>query len=735
MKRKLINSFVFFALLSAISAVFVFNSSAAGYVKQGDFTYYIKDSTATLTKYEGSATKVVVPSKVGSATVVSIGNQAFWAKKNIKTVTLPSTLQSIGKAAFNECTGITKLVLPSKLKTISDSAFWYCTGLKAMYIPPSVTSIASTAFKGCKNLTAYVIPGTYAEKAVKADPNVMLGYRYATSVKLPAASAKIPMGSTPTLKYAVYPANVYKKAVTFKSSNTAVAKISAKGVITPIKCGQTIITVTTADGSKKSAKITITVVPQKVTGLTQTSNSTTGYTFTWNASKGAQGYGVYQYNTSAKKWELKKIQTTRSYSVTGLKPGNYADYKILAFTKIGKVYYKAAASNTFRASVLTPGKVSNVKVSSAVNSLQLSWKAATNATGYEIYKYNELSKSYELYGKTAKLTATVKNLQPNKKYYFAIRAYLIYGGKTYLSPEHVKNIAGYTLPERVTGLKVDADSLTQTSARLTWKMLKGVSGYELYSIDAASKQTLVAKLASSAITGYTVDGLTPGKAVKYALRAYDSDGTLRYGPMSAEVTVQTTTAPADNKDAFSGFIDALNASKASEDDFYLVRATEVSNLTGNQAGNCAEILDSIAKTELSKLYFKNGIEGETALTAQSFICPYNTPSTLTLDEVKSFEYSEDGDGYRVIIELREENTSDAVNAKIAPVINWGVVAGQHKGFVFSHCLYEGTVIEAKVQNGKIEFMTITMPLQFSFSVDSAEYLFSETVTHSYIFGW
>lgn len=735
MKRKLLDSFVFLALLTALSAIFVFNSSAAGYAKQGDFTYYIDGAKAVVTKYDGNAEKVTVPSKIGSATVVGIGNQAFWAKKSIKTLSLPSTILAIGKAAFNECTGITKLVLPSNLRTIGDSAFWYCTGLKAMYIPPSVTGISSTAFKGCKNLTAYVIPGTYAEKFAKADPNVKLGYLYASSIKFNVTAGKVAMGTTPQLKYTISPANVYNSKVTFKSSNTSVATVSAKGVVTPKKIGQTVITVTTADGSKKSASMTVSVVPQKVTGLKQTSNSTTGYSFSWNASKGAMGYGVYQYNAAKKIWDLKKIQTGCSYTVTGLKPGNYGDYKILAFAKIGNTYYKATASDTLRASVLTPGNVNNVKTTSTGNAVTLTWNAASNTTGYEIYKYNELSKAYELYGKTPKLTATVKNLEPNKKYVFAIRAYLVYGGKTYVAPTSVKNITAYTLPEKVTRLRVNADSLTQTSAMLTWKMIKGVSGYELYSIDSASKQTLVAKLPGSAVTGYTVDGLKPGQAVKYAVRAFSTSGTLRYGPMSDTVTVQTTTAPSTSEEAFNGFIEALNSSKSSTDDFYLIKATEVSGLAGTGAADCADILDTIAKPELSKLYFEGGIEGETALTAESFIYPLNAPSTLKYSDVKSFEYSENGDGYTVTVELKEENTSTGANAKIAPIINWGVVAGQHKGFIFDHCLYEGTVIEAKVQNGKIEYMTITIPLQFAFTVDMAPYLFSETITHHYIFGW
>lgn len=734
MKRKIFNSLVFLVFFTALSAVFVFNSSAAGYSKQGDFTFYIDGAKATVTQYNGTAAQVTVPSKVGSATVVAVGSQAFWAKKNITSVSLPSTIQAIGKAAFNECTGITKLVLPSSLKVISDSAFWYCTGLRAMYIPPSVTSISSTAFKGCSNLTAYVIPGSYAEKFVSADPNVKLGYRFASSVKFISSKTTVAIGSTPKLIYTVYPSNVYSKAVVFKSSNPAVATVSAAGVVTPLKCGQTVITVTTADGSNKSSQVTVTVVPQQVTGVAQPTTSASGYTITWNASRGAASYGIYRYNTSTKAWELVSIQSVRSYSVTGLKPGNYADYRILAFTKIGSTFYKALPSATFRATVLTPGTVSNVKVTQAVNSVQLSWPATVNTTGYNIYIYNQLSKRYELYTQTPKTSVIIKNLPSNSKNIFAVRSYLIYGGKTYFAPSYAGNIIGYTLPERVTGLKADASSLTQTSARLTWNMLKGVSGYELYRVDNDSK-TLIAKLGNCAFTGYTVDGLEPGKAVKYIIRAYDSNGTVRYGQFSDTVTVQTATAPANNAEAFNGFIDALNSSKSSQDSFYLIKTTEVSNLAGNQTSDCAEILDTVAKTNFSKLYFKNGLETETALTAESFVSPHNTPSQLKLDEVKSFEYSEDGDGYKVIIELKEETEQNGVNAKIAPVINWGVVAGQHNGFVFERCLYEGTVIEAKVLNGKIEYMTITMPLQFAFTFNSSPYLFSETITHNYIFGW
>ena len=66
-------------------------------------------------------------------------------------------------------------------------------------------------------------------------------------------------GKKLTLKAKVNPANASNKALTWKSSNAKVAKVSSKGIVTGVKAGTVKITATAKDGSRKSATCTVTV--------------------------------------------------------------------------------------------------------------------------------------------------------------------------------------------------------------------------------------------------------------------------------------------------------------------------------------------------------------------------------------------------------------------------------------------------------------------------------------------
>ena len=66
-------------------------------------------------------------------------------------------------------------------------------------------------------------------------------------------------GATATLKVTVKPAKAYNPAVSFKSSKPKIVSVDAEGNLKALKAGKAVITVTAKDGSKKSAKITVTV--------------------------------------------------------------------------------------------------------------------------------------------------------------------------------------------------------------------------------------------------------------------------------------------------------------------------------------------------------------------------------------------------------------------------------------------------------------------------------------------
>ena len=156
--------------------------------------------------------------------------------------------------------------------------------------------------------------------------------QYVTSIKLNAAKKAIYNGKAFTLKAKVNPKNAANKAVTYKSSNTRIATVTAKGVVKGIKPGRVIITVTAKDGSKKSAKCQVTVVQQKATKLTISAKKTTTL-----KKKGASAkikatlYPSNTYNklikvTSSKKGIVKlsasKIKSGKTVVVKALKKGS-----------------------------------------------------------------------------------------------------------------------------------------------------------------------------------------------------------------------------------------------------------------------------------------------------------------------------------------------------------------------------------------------------------------------------
>ena len=156
--------------------------------------------------------------------------------------------------------------------------------------------------------------------------------QYVTSIKLNAAKKTIYNGKAFTLKATVNPKNAANKAVTYKSSNTRIATVTAKGVVKGIKPGRVTITVTAKDGSKKSAKCTVTVKAQKATKLKISAKKTTTL-----KKKGASAkikatlYPSNTYNklikvTSSKKGIVKlsasKIKSGKTVVVKALKKGS-----------------------------------------------------------------------------------------------------------------------------------------------------------------------------------------------------------------------------------------------------------------------------------------------------------------------------------------------------------------------------------------------------------------------------
>lgn len=429
--------FAFMVLLLTVMTVF---SVSAKTVTKNKLVYEVSKKTATLVECKSNAKKIKIPSKVGKYKVTAIGEWAFSGKKRLQSVEIPKTVTKIGEAAFNECTSLKKIVIPSKVTRISSSAFWYCTNLEKAVIPESVTKLGKTVFEGCDKLTVYVVKGSKAEKYVKKQDNISLGYRYMTSLKLDADSVILEEDDTFKLTAAKKPKKLYNSKVSFSSGNEKVATVSSKGVITAVGEGKTVITCKAKDGSGKKAVCTVTVrkktaeklvsltpkTPPQVTGLKVTAVTDSSVSLSWNSVKDASGYKLYLYDSETNTYTYKWASASPAAELKGLEADKEYSFAVKAYTKN---YYSSAESTAYSSAVTAetlPGKVSAIAAADELiypDKMTLSWDKVEGADGYNLYIYSKSEKDYVLYESTQALSCEVRELKPGCDYRFRIKTY------------------------------------------------------------------------------------------------------------------------------------------------------------------------------------------------------------------------------------------------------------------------------------------------------------------------
>ena len=155
--KKLTSVILAVVMMLGILTIAPLTVSAATY---GDFEYTIENnSTCTITKYNGSAANVTIPSTIYGYKVCKVGDWAFSKNLNLKNITLPNSITCIDWAAFHDCTKLEHINIPNSITYIGGGAFEDCAKLEHITIPNSVTYIGDCAFYGCTSLDNIVIPG------------------------------------------------------------------------------------------------------------------------------------------------------------------------------------------------------------------------------------------------------------------------------------------------------------------------------------------------------------------------------------------------------------------------------------------------------------------------------------------------------------------------------------------------------------------------------------------------
>ncbi len=270
-----------------------------------------------------------------------------------------------------------------------------------------------------------------------------------------------------------------------------------------------------------------------VSGFTAKAKTYDSISLSWKQVAGAEAYYIYRsVNKNAVNTLLAKIPsgTVTSYTDSTAATGTVYYYKICACA--GGVY--GALSDTVSAKTSLNktqiSKITKVKI----NSIKLTWKQVTGATGYEVYRSAKKSSGYKKI-KTVKgsstITCTNTGLSVGKTYYYKVRAYIVVNGvKVYSSYSSVASEKTSLSKSAITKIS----RVKSTSAKITWNKVTAATGYEVYR--SAKKTGAYKKVKTVSGAGnitYTDTKLTKGKTFYYKVRAYTIvNGKKVYGSFS-----------------------------------------------------------------------------------------------------------------------------------------------------------------------------------------------------------
>lgn len=235
-----------------------------------------------------------------------IGPSAFENDSILSGVNIPETVYGLGVGAFKSCVSLPYVKIPKgDLTTVSKESFKGCKGIEWISLSENITSLGENAFEGCtgiKYVKSYAMTPpeglvnfpsdveTNGTLFVPEDndeyPDVLGDYQYSptwenwgtfkritentllSSLTLNQSDAHLKASETLALAATVGPDEATNKKVDWKSDDETVASVSADGVVTAHKVGQTSIHAIANDGGGAKATCSITVDPTMVSSIT-----------------------------------------------------------------------------------------------------------------------------------------------------------------------------------------------------------------------------------------------------------------------------------------------------------------------------------------------------------------------------------------------------------------------------------------------------------------------------------
>lgn len=165
--------------------------------------------------------------------------------------------------------------------------------------------------------------------------------------------------------------------------------------------------------------------------------------------------------------------------------------------------------------------VSNLKAkSSYFSKIVLSWNIVKNATGYEIYSYDDNTQKSELLATVGanQTTYTVKNLEEGNVYRFYVKAFAKVNEKENIYGDSSDIVVATTMLSKPSIKSIKA---SENQVTITINTIEAASGYKIYM--ATSKKgtyKYVGKINASENLQFVKDQLEPGKTYYFKVLAY-----------------------------------------------------------------------------------------------------------------------------------------------------------------------------------------------------------------------
>ncbi len=277
--------------------------------------------------WSSSNTAVATVDDKGIVTTVSTGTATITAKaveggaeaKCEVTVVIPVTLITLDKTAATMEAGKTvALTATVKPDNSTNKALAWSSSNTAVATVDSYGTVTGVS-AGTATITAKAVDGGFE---AKCEVTVVTPV---TLITLDKSTATVEAGKTTTITATVKPDNASNKAVTWSSSNSAVATVDGSGIVTGVSAGTATITAKAVDGGAL-ARCEVTVT--STTGVeTETTSTLCLYPNPATAEVFIKGIEmptlVEVYSTMGQLMLSQMLAPTQSISISHLLPGVY----------------------------------------------------------------------------------------------------------------------------------------------------------------------------------------------------------------------------------------------------------------------------------------------------------------------------------------------------------------------------------------------------------------------------